>query len=196
MQGQTQNLHGHQTERQKEIYRCSHKITISHERTVCSNRGLFYKWSRYSFLPSIGSKSETPLSLRHAGEWIAVSQGTQCWTEPALVSLALTEHVCEYVCLSALPAVWLPLPQPQLACPASAFLTRLLYTQERHGKRTGEGRECAGVRVADRASLPGNRDGSSGFTNAHHLPCVWTYQRTQQQVFLFYLKRTLWHKSN
>lgn len=108
------------------------------------------------------------------------------------------DWACEWecVCLSALPAVWLPLPQPQLTCPASAFLTRLLYTQERHGKRTGEGGGCAGVRVADRASLPGNRDRSSRFTNAHHLPCVSTYQGTQQQVFFFYLKRTLWHKSD
>lgn len=42
-------------------------LTITQMRPVCCEEvKLFCKLSRYSFLPSIGSKGETPLSLRHA----------------------------------------------------------------------------------------------------------------------------------
>ena len=72
-------------------------------------------------------------------------------------------YVCECVCLYALPAVWVPLPQPRLTCPASSLLTRLLDKQGRGGRRQeDEGREergeGAGVRAADHASLPGNQE--------------------------------------
>lgn len=99
--------------------------------------------------------------------------------------------VCECVCLYALPAVWVPLPQPRLTCPASSLLTRLLHKRGRNGKRMREEGGWAGVRAADHASLPGNQEcsGSLSHVQATSSPShVKITANTMAGVF-FYLKR-------
>lgn len=60
---QTENLHSHQTGRQRQTQTNTH----THTNVSGAELLLLLIIIGNSFLPSIGSKSETPLSLRHTG---------------------------------------------------------------------------------------------------------------------------------
>ena len=96
--------------------------------------------------------------------------------------------VCECVCLYALPAVWVPLPQPQLTCPASSLLTRLLDKQGRWGETArGWGKGGKGGRGLEWGLLTmpvsqGTRSVVAAFhTNRQH-PLAHTVKITENKV--------------
>ena len=112
--------------------------------------------------------------------------------------------VCECVCLYALPAVWVPLPQPQLTCPASSLLTRLLDKQGRWGETArGWGKGGKGGRGLEWGLLTmpvsqGTRSVVAAFhTNRQH-PLAHTVKITENKVagvffFFFHLKQAPWN---
>ena len=108
--------------------------------------------------------------------------------------------VCECVCLYALPAVWVPLPQPQLTCPASSLLTRLLDKQGRWGETArGWGKGGKGGRGLEWGLLTmpvsqGTRSVVAAFhTNRQH-PLAHTVKITENKVAGVWFFFSIWNR--